>query len=845
MRVAISRAILARMRAGSGRRLLLALWLLLPLLAACTGPLQLRIAGIQTLDLRADGSGVFRLEVTMPPTYLASPELRRLLDEEPIARVAGEPLRFREVVRGRDLHLRAEAAFRRLGDLEMPFAVVGLAPRGASEAELVLETGAPGSLTRVLFEEVERASRHLQGSFRTVLPAPAAAPDPRVLLAFVEECWVRLAFEFPGQVIEASPFEFGFAVVEPVVEGRRVVYELPLLYLGARSERGGRLAIRFRTEAPVQLAVGGAADPDLRCRLGDDAGCRAVEGRRRAQIEALRRVIASRRTEEALQLFDRLAGEIERLGEGQGLELARELLDLVEDPTRSPPAAVSLDRLWRLLERGGDPIDLMRLLLIEARTLLPHVRAEADRAIWQARMARAYVRIGREETGRALLPPLHEKIPLDLRVELALARADLGDATAVRELLAGIANPAEREWAGSLAQLYLTVASQRTGSVGSVPPLVEPTSPGSRAVVRAASGDLDGAVRSLREVDREDPLNPLATYLVGVEARAACRDDLAKDVLESTSLWSAGDIGTPKIAPALARIAQLAHLFERPEEEFLGKALAALRAAAAVETGRREEFLAILAATEVATGKFASARLAMREIERPHRALEARVFGVDAFGWNAWARKRREKACLARLAEADEILLDRFPLLSQRDPASYRDPTLASVVDCVDPVRPEGAKTTVDRLACLATVYTMIAQGFGRADARVDDLYRDPRSTGGCSSGADGAVLARLVGVRIRPAEPLDPAVVERELRSGRPVVLHGRGGILGQHFVLVVGMGRDERGRRVFFANDPWPGSTETRVSERLTLVPTAGAWQHPKLLSVRFETLRRLDPS
>jgi hypothetical protein len=224
----------------------------------------------------------------------------------------------------------------------------------------------------------------------------------------------------------------------------------------------------------------------------------------------------------------------------------------------------------------------------------------------------------------------------------------------------------------------------------------------------------------------------------------------------------------------------------------------ALEAARTIEdAGARSDALADIAVAQAEAGDLEGAVRTADSI--PEKELRARA-GVNV----ALAAARAELRGLAR-----------FPLLSQLDPASYRDPELFRATDCYGNGRVE-----VPKLACLATVYTMIARGFGKADAMIDDFYADPRRSNGCGAGAVAANLPEGVTVDgPREEGPLDPAVVEARLHEGLPVILHGRSPNLVDHFVLAVGSHRDRDGRLVLLVNDPLP-DPDSGVAKRRELV-------------------------
>lgn len=136
-------------------------------------------------------------------------------------------------------------------------------------------------------------------------------------------------------------------------------------------------------------------------------------------------------------------------------------------------------------------------------------------------------------------------------------------------------------------------------------------------------------------------------------------------------------------------------------------------------------------------------------------------------------------------------LADRYPALRQTDRAIYAD----------DETYEEWNET-----ACLPTVYLMLVRGGHNPDARLDASWFN-------DSGE--ALKPSTVHFRLNsPAKsdwdytrPYDPATVIAEIRTGRPVVLHGIGGKPVTHWVLAV----DIRGNppETIIYNDPWVGET------------------------------------
>jgi hypothetical protein len=179
---------------------------------------------------------------------------------------------------------------------------------------------------------------------------------------------------------------------------------------------------------------------------------------------------------------------------------------------------------------------------------------------------------------------------------------------------------------------------------------------------------------------------------------------------------------------------------------------------------------------------------------------------------------------------AQTVLLNQFPLLSQKDPANYRDQTLLTAQDSV----PGGTRTaTVPNLACAATVYTMLERGRGNQQAMIDDFYPDPRKFNGDSPGAK------------RPAyvgsdAPFDSLQIIASLRSGQPVILHGYGGPLKEHFVVAVGFKAADDGKQILTALDPFPGNDSDKPGKRIEIDLGTTPLVHPIMHDIVFQKIR-----
>ncbi len=190
-------------------------------------------------------------------------------------------------------------------------------------------------------------------------------------------------------------------------------------------------------------------------------------------------------------------------------------------------------------------------------------------------------------------------------------------------------------------------------------------------------------------------------------------------------------------------------------------------------------------------------------------------------------------SCRELGAATDDVLLDDLFALSQLDPRNYRDIGLMRTTDTL----PNSSKrTAVANLACAAAVYVMIERGRGKVSAMIDDFYIDPRLHGGRSPGARrpdyvGADLA------------IDRAAIEAELGAGQPVVLRGTGGPLGQHFVLAIGLARDEAGNRHLIVLDPWPAPGEITPKPEVRLHLASSLLRHPDIPGLVFDRMRRVS--
>lgn len=194
-------------------------------------------------------------------------------------------------------------------------------------------------------------------------------------------------------------------------------------------------------------------------------------------------------------------------------------------------------------------------------------------------------------------------------------------------------------------------------------------------------------------------------------------------------------------------------------------------------------------------------------------------------------------AFLAKPVTAGQLLpieLTQFPLLSQKDPANYRD---RSYLQLTDTIPGSSRRELVPNLACLAAVYTMIARGRGERSATIDTFYPDPRASGGSTGGANRPPY-------VGGDQPIDLERILASLRAGNPVVLYGEGPPLGTHFVLVVGMQPIAGGWGQLIVLDPFPGKYQTGPGKRLAIrvLGPGSTIKHPSL-PVTFRAMRLVD--
>ena len=164
---------------------------------------------------------------------------------------------------------------------------------------------------------------------------------------------------------------------------------------------------------------------------------------------------------------------------------------------------------------------------------------------------------------------------------------------------------------------------------------------------------------------------------------------------------------------------------------------------------------------------------------------------VQRHGWmtTAWWKEMRWSVTepAPSIAEPDDsrdIILTRYKLLSQFDRTLYDPPEFAEEV-----LEPASGRT-VAWYACTATVYLMLSRGAGHSAAKL-------KPNGASNIHPDSDVLITAGGyampcpVAIGGRTGYDPETIVREIEAFRPVIIHGRGGALSPHTMLVVGIKR------------------------------------------------------
>ena len=175
-------------------------------------------------------------------------------------------------------------------------------------------------------------------------------------------------------------------------------------------------------------------------------------------------------------------------------------------------------------------------------------------------------------------------------------------------------------------------------------------------------------------------------------------------------------------------------------------------------------------------------------------------------------------------------LTQKFPLLSQKDPAAYKaNSPLLTARDTTDNPNNPGQTAPVTYLACAATVYTMIERGLGRANATIDDVYVI----------GPGAVPSRLKTVAVGSMESIDYQKIRASLAAGVPVVLKGTGGPLGSHYALLVAIEMKDGKAVAVTIYDPWPGKDKASPGRRVPLAVTSTTIAYAQI-GVTFSQMR-----
>jgi hypothetical protein len=137
------------------------------------------------------------------------------------------------------------------------------------------------------------------------------------------------------------------------------------------------------------------------------------------------------------------------------------------------------------------------------------------------------------------------------------------------------------------------------------------------------------------------------------------------------------------------------------------------------------------------------------------------------------------------------VRLPNYAPLCQRDLANYSNPDAATECDFL---YPSGPLVTVMNQSCLSTVYAMLERGRGNAHAMIDHFYVK----------GDGPVRPSYVG----EDTGIDFKSVHISIQLGQPVVLHGYGGPLREHYALATGTVTSGKETIHILALDPWTGA-------------------------------------
>lgn len=171
--------------------------------------------------------------------------------------------------------------------------------------------------------------------------------------------------------------------------------------------------------------------------------------------------------------------------------------------------------------------------------------------------------------------------------------------------------------------------------------------------------------------------------------------------------------------------------------------------------------------------------------------------------------------------------LCQYPVLSQKDPSNYRPHS--PLLSAYDTVQGSDRKELVPNLACLATVYTILERGRGNNTMSIDDYYK---------IGTGAYPRPTYVG----EDQDLDLALIKQSLDDERPVILHGEGGPLKHHFVLVVGLYGDEADGQRLDIIDPYPGTDAASPAKKYFILlgsSSDNVLKHP-VLPVSFGKMR-----
>lgn len=858
----------------------------------------------EKLTINADGSGKLCGELIADPNVVADPKFRWQESALKLLAVDDDRIRYREFIRDRRWHGLACMDFAKLDDIEIKDTMLALEPsrEGKSRIGVFRAMGRPDFAS--LAADTGLNTDQLERRFGSALPSSDA--DPQELSVAPPEFWATIEIVLPGSIETASAIELGVLEIEPRVEARKAIYELPLTFLMTKVEqlRDFSLSITFAApddrnlSATSRLSPAAACklDPTHTCAIGmameyahaiDDPGERAgaMTGVAEAQVAVGDFAGARGTIVSALEVVREIQSPTRRAGALSGIATVQAAAD--EMSGAQTTFALAIEEAQKIDNPGSRALRLSMIAEAKTRAGGPFTRSaeitfshsleaaneivDARRRAWSlATIAKAQIKAGDLDGSRLTLLKAGqtaediEDAAVQHRqlIEIAVLQTKIGQsATALKTIKKG------RPWFNeekivALAEIALTKAHLNDLA-------------GARALIASANAILDGNGRSLWRVpallktaQAQAAVGNLSDAQAKISSALADVSHFGADMLHPPIMTMsmvvethlkiddiAGALQTTRtIQDEFIRNQSLLMIVEKQVEmtDFRGAHRTA-QTIPATSHGLRDLALSTVAAAQIENGEISGAQETLRAIQDSYWRDETLIKIVSAqleaselsgaiitaqslerlVARSLWMAAVAKELAWSGENESDvakgETHLRVFPLLSQKDPASYRDANFRLLQDSsLSGPRP------VWQLACLATVYTMIERGLGRHDAMIDDWYEDPRQHGG-----DGPGARRPSYVSASQALEIDE--VSTALDANRPTILQATGGPLGQHFVLVVGID-GEGDNRKFIALDPWPGqATLANAPGRRIHIPiTEPTPMHPLIANLQFTQMR-----